>query len=113
MATTSQKSARERETSSVASPSDLMLNPSEKLCWLIVGGLTLLAAILRFWKLGHASLWGDEINFVLHSSYPTFGEYIDRYELNFMDPTFPPHLPFATVLEFIFTRFGTNEFWGR
>jgi 4-amino-4-deoxy-L-arabinose transferase-like glycosyltransferase len=81
--------------------------------WWVVIALTAVAAAIRFYKLGHASLWGDEINFILHSAYPTFGEYLDKYRINFMDPTFPPHLPFATVMEFVFTRFGTDEFWGR
>lgn len=81
--------------------------------WWAVAALTVVAGFLRFWKLGHASLWGDEINFVLHSAQATFGQYLDEYMAHFAPPNFPPHLPVATVIEFIFLRFALNDFWAR
>jgi 4-amino-4-deoxy-L-arabinose transferase-like glycosyltransferase len=81
--------------------------------WWAVAALTLVGGFLRFWKLDHASLWGDEINFVLHSAQPTFKQYLDEYMAHFAPPNFPPHLPVATVIEFVVLRFGVNDFLGR
>jgi len=96
-------------------PSTVPLPPGHQLCWAwwAVACLTVVAGFLRFWRLDHASLWGDEINFVLHSAQPTFKQYLDEYMGHFAPPNFPPHLPVATVIEFVVLRFGLNDFLGR
>jgi 4-amino-4-deoxy-L-arabinose transferase-like glycosyltransferase len=103
---------RNEPETSFPAPVSTPLNAARR-DWLIVAGLTFMAGLLRFWKLGHTSLWGDEINFVAHSAQKSFSEYLRNYMAFFAPDNFPPHLPLATLIEFVVTRFGADEFWGR
>ncbi|GEM_PF-3346200 len=88
--------------------------PSDRVCWFIVGGLTLLAGVLRFWKLGDASLWGDEINFV-NWSFPkeTFKSFLENYPRFHMAEGYPSQLPLPLLIQHYVMKLGSSDFLTR